>query len=133
MTCKQGRDEDQSQTRDCDQAYGPRQQRTHAGIAASVEHRGVASEDDDQDQRGAGAHRVDGDQKRNLPIGRGAEHATGDRVVDKSPDAGDQSAAEKDQVLADQTVPLEGGQALADPQSRAGLHFPTIVSSPLRG
>ena len=127
------RQQDEHEAGDGDQAHRPRQQRAHAGIAACVQHRGVAGEDDDENQRRAGPDGVDGDEECDLPVSRRPEHPAGDRVVDESADAGDQAAAEKDQVLADQPVALDLGQALAEAQSRAGLHFALILSGALRG
>ena len=52
------------------------------------------------------------------------KHPTRDGVIHEPADAGDQPAGEKDQVLLDQPVPPDLGQALAETQSSAGLHSP---------
>ena len=55
--------------------------------------------------------------------------AAGDRVVHEAADAGDETAREEDQVLPDQPVPLDLGQALAHSQFCTGLHFRQIVDA----
>jgi hypothetical protein len=50
------------------------------------------------------------------------EHPTGDGVVDETANSGDESAYEKDQVLANQPVLPELHQAPAEIQARACLH-----------
>jgi len=89
----------------------------HTWVVARVQHGSVPGEDDNQDQRRAGADRVDRDQERNLPIGGRAEHATRDGVIDEAADPGDETAEEKDEILPDQPVSQELGQALAETQS----------------
>ena len=125
------RQEDEEQAGDCDQPHRADEQGTHAGVAARREHRCVAGEDDDQDQRGSGADGVDRDEEGDLAVGLGPEHAAGDRVIHESADAGDQPAEEKDQVLADKPVSQQLGQPLARSQS---LHVrKSVVARPLTG
>jgi hypothetical protein len=45
-------------------------------------------------------------------------------VVHETADAGDEASHEQDHVLPDQPVSPDLGQALAETQSRAGLHSP---------
>ena len=94
-----------------------------------VQQRRVAGQHHDEDQRRTGANRVERDQERHLAIRLGSEDTPGDRVVHESADAGDEAAEEQDQVLPDQPVPLDLGQALAKTQSIAGLHFREIVDA----
>ncbi len=123
---EQRREKDEEQARDRDQAHGAREQRAHARVAARREHGRVPRQDDDQDQRRAGADGVDRDQECDLAVDLGAEHASSDRVVDKTADAGDEPAEEQDEVLADEAVLNQLGQPLAWSQS---LHVPRILKT----
>jgi hypothetical protein len=48
-------------------------------------------------------------------------------VVDETANARDEAADEKNQVLPDQPVSPDLGQALAETQSSGGLHSPGIL------
>ena len=117
------------EARDRDESHGPPQQRAHPSIGARDQRGRIASQDDDEDQGGRGAHCIQGDQEGDLAVNGRAEHAPGDRVVHETTDPRDEAAEEQDEILPDQAVPRQLGQAVTETQSRAGLHFPGILVS----